>query len=117
MLGQPNFRLVPRFPAPETLGLFRVGNEEDDVSGSDSGSESGSEEEDDASRQSPQPSAGEAQSEGVPVVDEADGDDHDAMDTDPSPQNAIVAPTESAPPPAVNGVKRSLEEDDDYDAE
>lgn len=116
MLGQPNFRLVPHFPAPETLGLFRVGNEEEDEpSGSGSGSESGSEDEDDASRHSPRSKSAEHEPQPAAMVDEADGDDHHAMDTDPSP--GVPAAPASEGPPVVNGIKRSLEEDEDYDAE
>lgn len=121
MLGQPNFRLVPHFPAPETLGLFRVGNEdEDEASGSGSGSESGSDDEDDASKQSPRPESAQDEpqsAEGRTMVDEGDGEDYGAMDTDPSPSDVpAVPPPIEEPPAAVNGIKRSLEEDEDYDA-
>lgn len=121
MLGQPNFRLVPHFPAPETLGLFRVGIEDEDgASGSGSGSESGSDGEDDASKQSPRLGSAEdgtQSAEGRAMVDEGDGEDHEAMDTDPSPSAvpAAALPMEETPA-AVNGIKRSLEEDEDYDA-
>lgn len=43
MLGHPNFRLVPRFPAPESLGLFRVADDSGDGEGTE-GSEEESEE-------------------------------------------------------------------------
>jgi hypothetical protein len=123
MLGQPNFKLVPHFPAPETLGLFRVGNEdEDEASESGSGSESGSrsEDEDVASKQSPRLGLVEDEPQSTEewaMVDEGDGEDHEAMNTDPLPSDAPAAsPMTEEPPAAVNGIKRSLEENEDHDA-
>jgi hypothetical protein len=104
MLGQPNFRLVPRMPAPESLGLFRVGGEEEE-----SGSEVDESDDDD-----------DEESRDASQRDQEGGERRaDAMETDkevPSAGEGGV-PVQGDAAPAVNGVKRPLEEDDDYDAD
>ncbi|KAJ9090741.1 hypothetical protein QFC20_007834 [Naganishia adeliensis] len=103
MLGQPNFRIVPRMPAPESLGLFRLGEEEG--SASEEESEGEEEDEEESSKDAGDGPAG--------MGGEEDGED-DKMETDTVPPT-VTAPVEAEP--AVNGVKRRLEEDDDYDAD
>lgn len=102
MLGQPNFRLVPRMPAPESLGLFRLGGEE------------GSESEEDESEDE---ESGEESGSAREPIEGGDGR-AEPMETDavvPPPGESSVQVQADAGP-AVNGVKRRLEEDDDYDA-
>lgn len=91
-------------PAPESLGLFRLGEEE----GSASEEESEEDEEEDEEESSKDAGDGPAGMGG-----EEDGED-DKMETDTVPPT-MTAPVEAEP--AVNGVKRRLEEDDDYDAD
>lgn len=96
-------------PAPESLGLFRLGEEEEA-----SASEEEEEESDEESEEEGSSKGGLGPRDGqVGTVGEEDGEDHE-METDAVPP-AETVPVE--PEPAVNGVKRRLEEDDNYDAD
>ncbi|KAJ9124726.1 hypothetical protein QFC24_003094 [Naganishia onofrii] len=129
MLGHPNFTLVPRYPAPESLGLFRTG-EEGSEDESDEDGDGESEEMDDDDEDEEEGSSQRAGEEQAKTTSQERNDDGEAsvgdrMETDTTNQHTAdastpIATTNQAETQAesvrVNGVKRHLEEDDDYDA-
>ncbi|KAJ9116407.1 hypothetical protein QFC22_004849 [Naganishia vaughanmartiniae] len=132
MLGHPNFTLVPRYPAPESLGLFRTGEEgsDSDEDGDGESEEMDDEDDDDEEEEEEEGSShrtGDEQTKTISQERNEDGEvsSGDKMDTDAPNNPRTDVPTartpagqaeEQADNVRVNGVKRHLEEDDDYDA-
>lgn len=129
MLGHPNFTLVPRYPAPESLGLFRTGEEgsedESDEDGDGESEEMDDDEEDEEEGSSQRAGEEQAKATSQERNDDGEASNGDRMETDTTNQHTTdastpIATTNQAETQAesvrVNGVKRHLEEDDDYDA-
>ncbi|KAJ9099260.1 hypothetical protein QFC21_004141 [Naganishia friedmannii] len=127
MLGHPNFTLVPRYPAPESLGLFRTGEEgSDEDSDEDGAGESEEMDDDDEEEEGSSQRVGnepKTTSQRRDMDDEANGGGRMQTDTPNNQTTDTSTPIPTAGQAEgqaesvrVNGVKRHLEEDDDYDA-